>query len=141
MMIMRHFLLGALMVGVLATSGRAETVDQAIVAELHQQGYTSVKVSKTWLGRIFISANLDGGYREIVINPQTGEILRDYSRGAVQMVDDDRSDPKSTVTADEGGDPVERPEDTTIGIAGGDTSDEPQIEVLPKEVVTVKEQP
>lgn len=87
---LRKIVVGALLIGLSAGMGLAEGLDQAVVAELQKQGYTSVKVSTTWLGRIIIRARLNGGHREIVINPTTGEILRDYSSAAIQVADDDR---------------------------------------------------
>lgn len=48
-----------------------------IIAALRQQGYTDISVTTTWLGRIRITAIKNAGQREIVLNPRTGEILRD----------------------------------------------------------------
>jgi hypothetical protein len=65
-----------------------------VVAQLVSQGYRDISVSKTWLGRIRIVATRDGGTREIVLNPGTGEILRDLwtasdgAAGSVSIVDD-----------------------------------------------------
>lgn len=131
---LRNMVVGAFLIAISAGTCLADTMDQAVVAELQKQGYTSVKVSTTWLGRILIRARLNGGHREIVINPATGEILRDYSSNAIQVADDDNgTEPAQTPTADDtsGGE---------VSIAGGDTGDAGG-EVLPKEVVTTKGQP
>ncbi len=58
----------------------AESVQQSILAQLGQQGFATVTVSQTLLGRTRIVATSADYYREIVINPATGEILRDYWR-------------------------------------------------------------
>lgn len=49
-----------------------------IVSQLRAQGFTSVDVSTTLLGRVRILAESGASRREIVLNPRTGEILRDY---------------------------------------------------------------
>lgn len=75
---MRHILWAALLGSLcLATPARAESLQAEIVAQLHEQGYRRVTVSRTWLGRVRINAELGGSLREIVVNPLTGEILRD----------------------------------------------------------------
>ena len=51
-----------------------------VIASLRSQGFEVVLVHWTLLGRIRIVAESGSIRREIVINPNTGEILRDYSR-------------------------------------------------------------
>ncbi|ADO43543.1 hypothetical protein [Ketogulonicigenium vulgare] len=54
-----------------------------IVSQLTAQGFTRIEVDQTLLGRLRFRAWSDSGlYREIVIVPATGEILRDYMRSA-----------------------------------------------------------
>jgi hypothetical protein len=60
-----------------AADGFAET----IVRQLHDQGYDNVSVSDTWLGRTRIFAQSADAEREIILNPRTGEILRDLYIG------------------------------------------------------------
>lgn len=48
-----------------------------IVASLRAQGYDQITVEVTFLGRVRITAVKQSNLREIVINPRTGEILRD----------------------------------------------------------------
>lgn len=50
----------------------------AITRQLTDQGFGEIKVSKTFLGRVRVEALRDGREREIIFNPRTGEILRDY---------------------------------------------------------------
>jgi hypothetical protein len=45
--------------------------------QLKQQGYKQIEVSSTLLGRTRIFATKKDGSREIILNPRTGEILRD----------------------------------------------------------------
>lgn len=49
----------------------------AVVAQLQQQGYGRIETEVTWLGRVRIVAERDNASREIILNPRTGEILRD----------------------------------------------------------------
>ncbi len=48
-----------------------------ILAQLKRQGFEAQQVQKTWLGRVRIVAQNSEGSREIIVNPNTGEILRD----------------------------------------------------------------
>ncbi|SMX46113.1 hypothetical protein [Maliponia aquimaris] len=67
-------------------AARAETVEERIVGQLSREGYRQIAVSRTFLGRIRITASGSRGRREIILNPSTGAILRDY------LDDDDRDD-------------------------------------------------
>lgn len=58
----------------------AQSVQESIVRQLTEQGFSEVRISRTWLGRSRIVARSDDLYREIIVNPATGEILRDYWR-------------------------------------------------------------
>jgi len=60
----------------------------AITQQLSAQGYDRIKVSKTFLGRVRVEAQRKGLEREIIFNPRTGEILRDYW----EVEEDDDSD-------------------------------------------------
>lgn len=50
-----------------------------IVTQLRAQGFNQITVNRTFLGRIKIEAQASKLHREIVLNPKTGEILRDYT--------------------------------------------------------------
>ena len=50
-----------------------------IVSQLKSQGYSRIEIHRTFLGRTRIVATHKNLWREIVINPSTGLILRDYS--------------------------------------------------------------
>ncbi|MEN9410565.1 MAG: hypothetical protein RL216_2539 [Pseudomonadota bacterium] len=72
---------------VAATSAHAEGYDDSMVAELRSQGFTEIVTERTWLGRTKIVATGPQGTREIVINPNNGEILR-----AIWLIRQDGSD-------------------------------------------------
>lgn len=64
-----------------ATAARATVTDPLVVSlidDLKRQGYKDFDVSQTWLGRVRIVARMNGVVRELIIDPRTGEILRDY---------------------------------------------------------------
>ncbi len=76
---MKKVMILSVCMALLAAGGPAWAVDYAgaIVAELQQQGYGRIETEVTWLGRVRIVAERKGGSREIILNPRTGEILRD----------------------------------------------------------------
>lgn len=55
----------------------AQSFSDSIVSQLRQRGFQSISVERTMLGRTRIVAIGNGGRREIILNPRTGEILRD----------------------------------------------------------------
>ncbi len=59
----------------------AETRD-SVIAELSSEGYSEIRISRTWLGRLRFVATGPDGQREIVLNPASGEIMRDYTSKA-----------------------------------------------------------
>ncbi len=92
-MLRREFLLTLAAGLTMAVPALADYTDD-VVRQLMAQGYQNITVTKTWLGRIRIIATREGGTREIVLNPRTGEILRDLWTGTdgtvrtVSIVDD-----------------------------------------------------
>jgi hypothetical protein len=56
----------------------AQSVQDSIIAQLQAQGFTQIEVSRTLLGRVRVKATSATLERELVFNPNTGEILRDY---------------------------------------------------------------
>lgn len=76
----RRLLLVSLTAVAIAAPAFADSFAQRIERELRQQGFTQMTVHQTWLGRIRIDAQSANATREIVVNPNTGEILRDYTR-------------------------------------------------------------
>lgn len=67
----------ALALCLMAVPALAQSYEASIIAQLRKQGYVEITQTKTLLGRIKILARQNGGWREIVINPRTGEVLRD----------------------------------------------------------------
>lgn len=61
-----------------AGAALAGSVTEAITEQLRGQGYTQVTVTRTFLGRDRIVASGPAREREIIVNPRTNEILRDY---------------------------------------------------------------
>jgi hypothetical protein len=66
-------LLGAALSGPAA----AQDIVSRIVNQLRGQGFASIIEERTLLGRVRILADRTDGQREIIVNPSTGEILRD----------------------------------------------------------------
>ena len=59
------------------TADQTPDIAQPVVSRLQTEGYAVTEVSRTWLGRILITATTEGHLREIVLNRTTGEVLRD----------------------------------------------------------------
>ena len=72
-----------------ASPAFADGLESDLVAQLRRQGFSQVEVSRTLLGRIRLVAQSDTRWREIIVNPSTGEILRDYSELLVASDNDD----------------------------------------------------
>jgi len=61
----------------------------SVTRQLKAQGYKITQISRTFLGRVRFEAKRKDVEREIVINPRTGEVLRDLNTtitGAVVVV-------------------------------------------------------
>lgn len=76
-MLRRAFLLGLVAAASGAGPGLAQGYADTLLAELRREGYRDIVVSRTLLGRLRVQAARNGRVREIVLNPNTGEILRD----------------------------------------------------------------
>lgn len=63
----------------LAVPALAQGVEAQLVAGLKAQGYVILEEGRTFFGRLRIVAENDSLHREIVVNPETGEVLRDYA--------------------------------------------------------------
>ena len=75
---LRLALTTALAFGLSVSAVWAQDIEARIIAQLRNQGFTQFEVTRTWLGRTRIEAEGPGIEREIIFNPRTGEILRDY---------------------------------------------------------------
>ena len=85
---MRRIIWGTAMLLALALPASAETVAETVARQLREQGYERIETSYTWLGRLRVSAVQGEMSREIVINPNTGEILRDYEKLVPRLAGD-----------------------------------------------------
>jgi uncharacterized membrane protein YgcG len=117
------FGLAAALAGPVMASG----FQDEIVASLRAQGYDQITVEVTLLGRVKITAIKQNYLREIVVNPRTGEILRDLwltADGSIAMNAPifeqlERND-KGDSGSDKDGSGDDRPDDN--GVSGGDSS-------------------
>ncbi len=75
----RNMVLALAVAGSLTGPAAANELTDEVTTALVTQGYEIVQMNRTWLGRVRIVAESDEVRREIVINPYTGEVLRDYS--------------------------------------------------------------
>ena len=77
-----------------------------VASQLKELGYSTVEVSRTFLGRIRVEATGSAGEREIIFNPRTGEILRDFSKsghgGLLTLPSGDGGEDGNDVGGDEG---------------------------------------
>ena len=76
---MKRLLLAVALLAGMAQVGLARTLEQQLVSSLLKQGYVVLEQGYTFLGRLRIVAENAEYRREIVVNPGTGEILRDYA--------------------------------------------------------------
>lgn len=77
---MKRLILALVLCCALPALALAGPVEDSVVRQLSQQGYSRIEISRTWLGRTRIVAQREDLRREIIINPATGEILRDLLR-------------------------------------------------------------
>ena len=75
---MKRLLLAMALLAGLTGAGLARTVEERLIAGLRDQGYVILEDGYTFLGRLRIVAENGQYHREIVVNPGTGEVLRDY---------------------------------------------------------------
>lgn len=94
----------------------AETIEDSLVRQLRDQGFSEFEVTRTLLGRIQIIAISDELRREIVVNPATGEILRDRW----ESIDGERRPPR---LAAPGGGEDDDDDDDDNADDGGDDGD------------------
>jgi hypothetical protein len=64
--------------GLLGPAAHAKSTEDSIVTELREQGFTRIEIRRTLLGRTRIVAESPAYEREIVLNPSSGVILRDF---------------------------------------------------------------
>ncbi len=84
---MKKMMVALAFVAGLALPAFGQTPEEQIVQSLEAQGFHLIVRDRTWLGRIWMVLEDGQMRREIVFNPGTGEILRDYSVMLVATVD------------------------------------------------------
>jgi hypothetical protein len=88
-----------LVLGCVGQGAWAQGFADSVVGQLRAQGFDRIEVERTMLGRVRIQADHADGSREIILNPRTGEILRDLWIGGSdnqprtgKLVSDDEGD-------------------------------------------------
>ncbi|MHA6261937.1 hypothetical protein ACXYMO_01945 [Arenibacterium sp. CAU 1754] len=76
---MKRFASTLLIIGLCAATPALAGSDVAapVVTQVEQQGYAVSEVTRTWLGRVLITARSETHLREVVLNRTTGQVLRD----------------------------------------------------------------
>ncbi len=95
-----------------------------VEARLATEGYEIESVARTLLGRVRILARSTDGEREIILNPRTGEILRDVwlsrgNSGQSTLLDDDGNSGKGGGDEDKDEDKDEDDGEDNSGSGGG----------------------
>ncbi|WP_439522192.1 hypothetical protein [Marivita sp.] len=118
----RRQLLAGLLAGVALPGGVfAQTAEDQVVNQLKRQGYQRITLGRTLLGRTRIVATGPRGRREIVLNPSTGAILRDYvDRSDRGRDSDDRDSDDDRDDDDRDDDDDDRDDDDNSGRRGGE---------------------
>lgn len=78
----RGFLLAGACLVATAGSSLALSFDDDVAARLLREGYRITYRKRTWLGRVRFKAQKGKTIREVVVDPTSGEVLRDYSESA-----------------------------------------------------------
>lgn len=63
-------------------AGSAQSVERQITRQLRNSGYSDISARRTLLGRVRITARRGSQTREIIVNPSTGAVLRDFTKDA-----------------------------------------------------------
>jgi hypothetical protein len=127
----RALLSGLVAAVVTAAPALAQDLIANIVAQLKRQGFRSVVTERTLLRRVRIVATRRDGVREIIVNPRTGEILRDLwtpasgGNSKVDIIDDrsGRDDDDDDDDDDDGDDDDDDDDDDGNSGSGGDSDD------------------
>lgn len=98
-----------------AVPALSETLEDKVVRALRRQGYRDIKTNRTFLGRLRVIAKKGERRREIILNRQTGEVLRDVIVG--------RSGSRSVFSSDDS-DGAKSESSETGGYSGDDDSDD-----------------
>ena len=106
--LLKGILLAAGVQALTALPSFAATFVEQVVSQLRAQGFEAIEVERTLLGRTRIAAVRADGSREIVLNPTTGEILRDLwtskSGGVAGSINIGGNEPENGNSGPGGGD-------------------------------------
>lgn len=116
---MKKLLLGAMLWAGLSGAVWAKSVEEMLLASLEAQGYVIIEQGYTFLGRLRIVAVNGEIRREIVIQPGTGEILRDYAVMLPQVAEDAPATSRNRPTSAAASDPGQTGPGTSVGVSGG----------------------
>lgn len=94
---MKKLLLAVTLLVGFTQASLAGTVEQQLINSLRAQGYLVLEQSYTFLGRLRILAVNGTFQREIVVNPGTGEILRDTAVSLSHNDADETAAPNLTI--------------------------------------------
>jgi hypothetical protein len=119
----RVFLSGLMIGSLLPTAVAAQGFISSIITQLRDQGFEEIRQERTLLGRIRIIATRSDGEREIIVNPNTGEILRDLWRPATAGAKSTRIIDKGSGKGS-GGDDESDEDDDEEGSEGGDDDED-----------------
>lgn len=75
----RGFLISGASLLVMSGPSYGSSYENDVAAELQRDGYRITYRKRTWLGRIRFKAHKGQTVREVVVDPTSGEVLRDYS--------------------------------------------------------------
>jgi hypothetical protein len=120
----RQFLLMAMAATALAAGPAHADFESEVRRQLRAQGFKGITVTTTLLGRSKITASRKNRTREIIMNPRTGEILRDLwistdgsAGGLPTLLKDDDNDSDDN-DDDSGGDDGDSDGDGDSGNSG-----------------------
>ncbi len=119
-MIARLILILCLALSPLAADADERAVRDRIVRELREDGYSDIRLFRTFLGRLRFIGEDGRSRREIIVSPTTGVILRDYVR--FFDLDDDEDDERDDEEDDENDDYDD--DDYDDGESDGESSDD-----------------
>lgn len=114
----------------LAGSVQAQDLVGGITGQLRDLGFEQIEVRQTLLGRTRIVARSSEGQREIILNPNTGEILRDFWQAAPgqsatsRLVDRRNSNSGSDGSDRDGSDGASSDDGNDDSSGSGDDSDD-----------------
>jgi hypothetical protein len=122
----RRLFFTGVMAAALAHPALADSFEGSVVAQLRAQEFKQIVVERTLLGRVRILAVQGSRHREIILNPRTGEILRDVfldaSGNSAPVIASTGSGPGKDGSDDGAGD--DDSDDSGSGDSGSDDSED-----------------